>query len=97
VQRSLLSTNVRVHSYADIRDSVVLPDVTIGRGAVVSRAVIDRHCTIPAGLQIGVDEQADRERFHVSPGGVVVVTQEMLGDLGLLDGGSAAGRQPGQE
>jgi glucose-1-phosphate adenylyltransferase len=83
VQRSLLSTNVRVHSYADIQDSVILPDVTIGRGAVVARAIIDKHCAIPPGMRIGVDPDLDRERFYVSPGGVVVVTQEMLNDLEL--------------
>jgi len=90
VQQSLLSTNVRVHSYADVRDSVVLPDVTIGRGAVVVRAILDKHCEIPPGMQIGVDPEADRERFYVSPGGVVVVTQEMLSDLEIAGDGAGA-------
>jgi glucose-1-phosphate adenylyltransferase len=83
VQRSLLSTNVRIHSFADVQDSVLLPDVSIGRHAVVRRAIVDRHCVVPAGLRIGVDPVEDAQRFHVSPGGVVVVTQEMLDDLEL--------------
>lgn len=87
VQRSLLSTNVHVHSFADVQDSVILPDVSIGRRAVIHRAVVDRRCVIPAGMQIGLDPQRDAERFHVSPGGVVVVTQEMLDDIDPEDAG----------
>jgi len=79
VKRSLLFSSVHVHSWAKVEDSVVLPGVDIGRHAVLKRCVIDKRCRIPAGMQIGVDAAADRQRFHVSPGGVVLVTAEMLG------------------
>jgi glucose-1-phosphate adenylyltransferase len=62
-----------------VEDSVILPGVDIGRHAVLKRCVIDKRCRIPEGMQIGVDGAADRQRFHVSPGGVVLVTAEMLG------------------
>lgn len=79
VRRSLLSSSVRVNSWSLVEDSVVLPNVTIGRHAVVRRAVIDRYCQLPQGMRIGVDLDEDRRRFHVTAKGVVLVTPDMLG------------------
>ncbi len=80
VRHSLLFSNVRVNSYAYMQDSVVLPDVDIGRRCVIRRAVIDRYCQIAEGTEIGVDLAADRRAgFHVTEGGVTLVTPEMLG------------------
>ena len=81
VRNSLLFSNVRVNSYSRLEDSVVLPDVNIGRHCRITRAVIDRGCEIPEGTVIGEDPVADAERFHVSEGGVVLVTPEMLGQV----------------
>jgi glucose-1-phosphate adenylyltransferase len=79
VRRSLLFSNVRVHSYCTIEDSVVLPNVEVHRHAVVKRAVVDRECKLPEGIKIGVDPVEDRKRFHVTERGIVLVTPEMLG------------------
>lgn len=79
VRRSLLFSKVRVHSYCTIEDSVIMGSVDIGRGSVIRRAIIDKLCRLPAGTRIGVDPEDDRERFHVTPGGVTLVTPEMLG------------------
>ncbi len=79
VRNSLLFSNVRVNSYTSVADSVVLPDVNIGRNCSIRKAVIDRGCEIPEGTVIGEDAVADAERFLVSDGGVVLVTPEMLG------------------
>ena len=79
VRRSLLFSNVRVHSFCTIEDSVVLPNVEVHRDVVLRRAIVDRECTLPAGTRIGVDPAADRKRFHVTERGVVLVTPEMLG------------------
>ncbi|WP_341675798.1 glucose-1-phosphate adenylyltransferase [Niveibacterium sp. SC-1] len=79
VRRSMLFSRVQIHSHAIVEDSVVLPDVDIGRDAVIRRAVLDKRCSIPEGMQIGVDLEEDRKRFHVSENGVVLVTPEMLG------------------
>ncbi|MBI4757282.1 MAG: glucose-1-phosphate adenylyltransferase [Betaproteobacteria bacterium] len=79
VRRSLLFSNVRAHSFALVEDSVILPDVSIGRNAVIKRAIIDRSCEIPDGLVVGVDPEDDRRRFHVSEGGITLVTPEVLG------------------
>jgi len=79
IRHSLLFSNVRVHSYSTVEDSVVLPDVEIGRNCKIKNAVIDKGCVIPEGTVIGEDPEDDAERFHVSEGGVVLVTPEMLG------------------
>ncbi len=79
VRRSMLFTRVRVHSFALVEDSVLLPKVEVGRNCVIRKAVIDRGCVIPDGTRIGVDPDEDRKRFHLSPGGVVLVTPAMLG------------------
>ena len=79
VRHSLLFSNVRVNSFSLVEDSVILPDVVIGRNCVIKRAVIDRGCQIPQGLVIGEDPKLDAKRFHVTPEGVVLVTRDMLG------------------
>ena len=73
MRRSVLSPSVHLHSYAEVEDSVLLPGVEVGRNAVVRRAIVDKDVVVEPGAQIGVDLEADRERFTVSDGGVVVV------------------------
>ena len=73
VRRSVLSPSVRVHSFASVEDSVLLPGVEVSRGAVVRRAIIDKNVFIHPEARIGVDCAADKERFTVSDGGVVVI------------------------
>lgn len=80
VDRSLLYSNVKVHSYAHIEQSVVLPDVSVGRHTRILRAIIDRGCIIPDNMIIGVNHEEDRERgFRVTEKGIVLVTPDMLG------------------
>ncbi len=73
VRGSVLSPEVRVRSFATVEDSVLFEGVEVGRGAVVRRAIVDKNVRIPDGFQLGVDADADRERFTVSDGGVVVI------------------------
>jgi glucose-1-phosphate adenylyltransferase len=73
VRRSVLSPSVHVHSHATIEDSVLMPGVEVGRGAVVKRAIVYKNVYIHPGAQLGVELDADRERFTVSHDGVVVV------------------------
>ena len=73
VRRSVLSPGVRVRSHSAVEQSVLLHDVTVGRHAVVRRAIVDKHVEIPEGARIGVDLERDRGRFHVTDGGVVVI------------------------
>ena len=79
VRRSILFSNVRVYNHSQIEDSVILPNAQIGPSAVVRNAVIDKHCKVPEGMQIGVNLEVDRMRFHVTEKGRVLVVPEMLG------------------
>ena len=78
VANSLLFSSVRVHDHSSIDRSVILPRVRVGEHCVIRNAIIDEGTAIPDGMQIGVDVQADRERFYVSEGGVTLVTASML-------------------
>jgi glucose-1-phosphate adenylyltransferase len=79
VRHSLLFSKVTVHSYSLIEDSVLLPDVDVGRHSIIRKAIIDKGCRIPPETRIGVDAARDAARFQVCPNGVVLVTPEMLG------------------
>ena len=80
LKRSLLFSNVRVRSYSSVDDSVIFPDVTIGRNVRINKAIIDRGCDIEEGTVIGEDHEADKARgFRVTENGVVLVTPDMLG------------------
>lgn len=78
VRRSLLFSNVVVDSYSQVTDSVVLADVNIGQHCRLTRVVVERGCRIPEGTVIGENPEQDAERYHRTPGGVVLVTPEML-------------------
>jgi glucose-1-phosphate adenylyltransferase len=73
VSRSIHSPGVHLHSYSLVEDSILMNGVDVGRGAVVRRAILDKNVRVAPGAQLGVDPERDRERFTVSPGGVVVV------------------------
>lgn len=79
VRRSLLSSKVRVGSYSHVEDSVILPEVVIGRNVKLKRTVVDKHCRIPNGLTAGIDPEADCKRFHVTEQGITLITPDMLG------------------
>jgi glucose-1-phosphate adenylyltransferase len=74
VHRSILSPNVRVHSFCDVEDSILMPNAVVHRHARIRRAIIDRDVEIPRGAVIGYDPHEDRRRHTVSEGGIVVVT-----------------------
>jgi glucose-1-phosphate adenylyltransferase len=81
VFRSVLFSQVRVHSFATVNWSVLLPGVQIGRGARLTRTVLDRDCMIPDGLVIGEDAELDAKRFYRTESGITLVTRAMLRDL----------------
>jgi glucose-1-phosphate adenylyltransferase len=82
---SLLSPNVRVHSYCTIERSILMPGVKVNRHARIRRAIIDRDVEIPRGALIGYDADQDRKRHTVSEQGIVVVTVGDHPRIGAID------------
>ena len=78
VRNSLLFTGVHSNSWSVLDQAVVLPYVTIGRHARLSRVVIDRGVVIPEGLVVGEDADEDRKWFRVTDSGITLITQTML-------------------
>lgn len=80
VRHSLVFSSVRVNSYSTVEDSVVLPNVEIGRNCFIRNAVIDRWCKIDEGSVIGYDPAADKAAgYYVTDAGVTLVTPDLLG------------------
>jgi glucose-1-phosphate adenylyltransferase len=75
VRRSILSPGVHLHSSSEVSGSILLHEVDVGRGAVVRNAIVDKNVRIADGAHVGVDPEADRERFIVSTGGIVVIAK----------------------
>jgi glucose-1-phosphate adenylyltransferase len=73
---SVLCPNVRVHSFCEIEQCILMPGVRVGRHARIRRAIIDRDVLIPRGALIGYNEEEDRKRHTVSDSGVIVVTTD---------------------
>ena len=90
VFRSVLFSQVRVHSHSSVNWSVLLPGVTVGRGTRLNRTIVDRGCQIPDGLVIGENAQDDARRFYRTDNGVTLVTREMIeAVVGARDASSA--------
>ena len=85
VSGSVLCPNVRVHSFCDVDQSILMPGVRVGRHARIRRAIIDRDVFIPRGALIGYNETEDRSRHTVSDNGVVVVTKDDEPYTGPID------------
>jgi glucose-1-phosphate adenylyltransferase len=72
-RRSVIGNNVRVHSGAVVEESVVFDNCDIGRRAHVRRAILDKNVRVPEDGTIGYDLERDRELYHVTETGIVVV------------------------
>ncbi len=79
VKRSVIFFATRIENHSIVKDSVILPKVTIGKNCRIQNAIIDKGTYIADGTVIGENPEDDARRFHVTPGGVVLVTPEMLG------------------
>ncbi len=79
VKRSIISYATTIESHSLVKDCVVLPKVHIGENCRLNRVIVDEGAVIPDGTIIGEDHEADKANgYHVSDGGVVLVTPEML-------------------
>ncbi len=79
-ERSIISANVVLHSWASVEDSILFDHVEVGRHARVRRAIIDKGVVIPQGMTIGYDPEQDRRNgFTITEEGVAVIGN--VGDL----------------
>ncbi len=73
VRSSVLSCDVTVRSWAQVDESVIMDHVEVGRHCKIKKAIIDKENVIPPYTEIGINPLADREKFKVTPRGIVVV------------------------
>ena len=85
IERTVCFSGVRVNSYSRISCCVLFPGVDVGRNARLTRCIIDKGVRIAPGEVIGEDLERDRERFTVSPDGVVVVSRADIGQRDEFD------------
>ncbi len=79
LENSMLFSNVHVDLHCELLDVLALPECRIGKNVRLNRVLLDNGCVVPDGTVIGDDPELDARRFYRSPGGVVVVNREMLG------------------
>ena len=76
VTGSILGPHVRVHSFCEIDNAILMPNVRVGRHARLRRVIIDSDVVIPRGASIGFNPDEDRRRHTVTEGGVVVTADD---------------------
>ncbi|MGH8131576.1 MAG: glucose-1-phosphate adenylyltransferase [Steroidobacteraceae bacterium] len=79
IRRSVLFPNVHVEAKSDVDESVVLPNVRIGKSCRIRRTILDKGCVVPDNFVIGYEKDKDSRRFHMSAAGITLVTPDMLG------------------
>ncbi|MCX7784956.1 MAG: glucose-1-phosphate adenylyltransferase [candidate division WOR-3 bacterium] len=76
VERSVISPLVKVNSFAEVTESILMEGVQVGRYAKIRRAIIDKRVKIPERMTIGYNLEEDRKRFFVTESGIVVIPKE---------------------
>ncbi len=76
IERSVLSPNVRVNSFAQVSESIIFEGANIGRHARIKKAIIEKGVEIPEGATIGYNPAEDQKNWFVSPEGIVVVPKK---------------------
>ncbi|KAF1049872.1 glucose-1-phosphate adenylyltransferase [Xylophilus sp.] len=95
LDHAMLRRSVCVERDARLEHCIVMERSRIGRGAQVRRAIIDQDNDVPPFERIGFDLEADRRRFHVSEGGIVVVPAGHFPRQSDLDRGQPANEPHG--
>ena len=78
VTHSILSPGCYIHSHAIVTDSILFPNVDVGRGARVHRAIVEKGVKLPPNFEVGINLEKDRERFHVTDDGIVVIAKDTI-------------------
>jgi glucose-1-phosphate adenylyltransferase len=78
VESSVLSPDVRINSFSEVSDSILMEGVEIGRHAKVKRTIIDKNVIVPPKMEIGYNLEEDKKRFTVTESGIVVIPKGMV-------------------
>jgi glucose-1-phosphate adenylyltransferase len=78
VIHSLISSDVRVEDFSEVKDSIILPSAVIGKNCKLNKVIVGENCHIPDGTIIGYDLEQDKLRYTVSEQNVILVTQDMF-------------------
>lgn len=78
VNASILSPNVRINSFSEVTDSILMEGVDVGRYARVRRAIIDKYVKIPQKMEIGFDLKKDSKRFKITDSGIIVIPKDTV-------------------
>ena len=74
VNHSVLAPFVRVNSYCEVDESILLPRANIGRYSRVRRAIIDEGVVLPENSRVGFDVEEDKALGRVvTESGITVV------------------------
>lgn len=76
VEKTILSSNVKIGDNARVKNSVIMESVTVGEGAQIQNAIIDKEVVIPPHSRIGYDPQLDARRFVLTTSGIVIVPKK---------------------
>ena len=79
VQRSILFSEVTVSEGCVLDGVLALAGCKIGAKSSLRNVILDNRCIIPPNTVIGYNEKLDREKYHVTQGGIVVVNRQMMG------------------
>ncbi len=83
LERCLLFTGVRTHSFSQLKGVVAMPYAEIKRNARLTNVVVDRGVIVPQGLVVGEDAELDAQRFRRTDNGVCLITQPMIDKLDI--------------
>jgi glucose-1-phosphate adenylyltransferase len=78
IHRCVLSPMVRINSFANVEESILMKGVNVGRHCKIRRAIIDKYVDIPPNTEIGYDLEEDKKRFHVTGSGIVVISKKAV-------------------
>ena len=73
VKCSILGRSVRIHTGAHVQESVIFDNCDVGRHSKIRRAILDKNVKIEPHTEIGYNLESDREKYHVTDSGIVVV------------------------
>lgn len=78
IRRCVISPGVKVNSYAEVEDSIIMNGVSIGRHARIRNTIIDKYVQVPSNEVIGYDDEEDKKRFTVTSEGIIIIHKNYM-------------------